>query len=91
MPDKQPQTIKEMYRRLVGQPVTVHLVNGETVNGMVLDAEAGDLLLRRTGYEDLVLIPRHGLAALSSGGEPGATGAPASTTIEGGAEGLPQK
>ncbi len=89
MPEKKPQTIKEMYRQLIGQPVTVHLVNGETVNGTVMDAEAGDLLLRRTGYEDLVLIPRHGFAALSSGGEAGAGGAPTTTSAEGGSEALP--
>ncbi len=82
-------TIKHFYDHLVGQTVTVHLVTGETMNGHVLDVEAGDLLIERAGYQDLVFVPRHGLAAITTGEGNTTQGAPASTTAEGGAEALP--
>ncbi len=84
-------TIKHFYDHLIGQAVTVHLVGGETMNGTVLDVDAGDLLLQRTGYQDLVMIPRHGFAALTAGQGNTSAGAPSSTTAEGGAEALPEK
>ncbi len=89
MAAKRSETISDFYKNLIGRAITAHLVSGETVNGVVLDVDAGDLLIQRTGYQDLVLIPKHGLAALSAGEGNTSAGAPASTTAEGGGEALP--
>ncbi len=91
MPAQRSLSISNFYKTLVGQTITAHLVSGETVNGTVLDVDAGDVLLQRTGYQDLILVTRHGLAALSAGEGHSTAGAPASTTAEGGAEALPSK
>ncbi len=90
MPAQRSLSISNFYKTLIGQTVTAHLVSGETVNGTVLDADAGDLLLQRTDYQDLLLVTKQGLAALSAGEGHSAAGAPASTTAEGGAEALPK-
>ncbi len=91
MPAQRSETIRDFYKKLVGQTVTIYLMSGETLNGVVLDVDAGDLLLVRAGYEDLVFVPKHGLAALTAGTGNTPAGSPASTTAEGGAEALPRK
>ncbi len=89
MPATRSESISDFYKKLVGQAVTVHLLNGETVNGTVLDVDSGDLLLARTGYDDLVYVPKHGLAAITAGSGAGPGGARTDTTVEGASEALP--
>ena len=67
MAQNKSETIKEFYKGLVGQTITVHLLTGETMNGVVLDVDAGDILLRRTGDRDVALISSNGFAAITAG------------------------
>ncbi len=67
MEAKKSQTVKEFYKSLIGQTVTVHLIGGETMNGIVLDVDAGDVLIRRTGDQDLALISAGGFSAITAG------------------------
>ncbi len=85
------KTVRDFFKNLAGQAVTLHLINGETISGVVVDLDAGDLLVRQTGYQDLVLIPRHGLAALSAGTGQAPAGMTATSTPQGGGEALPRE
>ncbi len=86
MAARRAETIKDFYNKLVGQAVTVHLLNGETVNGTVLDVDSGDLLLMRTGYDDMIFVPKHGFAAITAGAGREPRGESADTTVKGGGE-----
>ncbi len=64
MEAKQKQTVKDFYKTLVGQTLTVHIANGQAIVGTVLDVDAGDILLRRSGENDLALIPAEAVNAI---------------------------
>lgn len=59
------QTQTEWYKRNRGVVITVRLMEGATLSGVLLDWDTYTIALQRPGYEEPILINKHAICFLS--------------------------